>query len=265
MASREGERRCERTRTLSDKGTDLLEQQVSTFITRLFQAHRDLNMVLQERGSTDTLPEKRTLMGKHVTAYKKHFSESLEYLDRVNTLDSKREAAAHILIRDSIIGKAEAVLRGLDVILRSPSKRHSMSLKSDVSDKFTSVSERTQSSSSSSLRLKQSMKLQAQKAELRFAQREAILKCAKAEMVFNQTNLDADLEILDEVKKAAVASAEYQALCQELGDMSDSDVTEGDISDMPDFQLSNPLLVGTQLIHHQHQVSYVHADMLYAP
>ena len=205
-----------------------------------------LNTVLRERSSTDTLPEKRTLVGKHVTTYKKLSSEFLEYLDHVNTSDSKREAAAHILIRDSTFGLAEAVLCGLDVILRSPSKRHSMSPKSDVSDKFTSVSGQTQSSSTYSLRLKQSMKLQAQKAELRFAQREAILKHAKAEMVFNQSNLDTDFEILDKVKKAAVASAEYQALCQKLGDMSDSDVAVGDISDMPDFQLSNSLLVGTQ-------------------
>lgn len=53
------------------------------------------------------------------------------------------------------------------------------------------------SSSSSSMRVKQRLKVEAARAQLHFANQEAQLKRERAEMVFRQVSLDTDLEILE--------------------------------------------------------------------
>jgi hypothetical protein len=54
------------------------------------------------------------------------------------------------------------------------------------------------------------------RAALQFAVKEAELKKADAEMMLKKANIQTDLELLNKHREAAVATAEYHAVIEEL-------------------------------------------------
>ena len=134
----------------------------------------------------------------------------------MNTTDSEREAAAHSLIAKSLFAKAHAMLRGYNAIEQSLPRKCGPSLLRQ--SRAPSLKTNSFVSSTSS-RIRAEMTLARCNTELEFARRAADLKRAKTKTVLQQANLEADIELLEKSKMAAVATAELKALA--TGNQSD--------------------------------------------
>ena len=218
-----------RVRTLTPKGQETYEKRLADFNRNLVSISHEITDIVDDPQYTAdkliNLPEAdlvdlgQSIMSKY-ERYLNVYADVVTFLTSTNTEDSQKEMTVMSLKDRNLRDRVFKFLKDI-----KPSPEKPVSVKSEPKDNASQKSRSVASSNRtklSSVMLKQA-KVQAARVKVEFAEREAELQRLKAKITEEEmiaaaarqrqkSDLDAELTLLQNMKEAAAAEAEVEAL-----------------------------------------------------
>jgi len=218
-----------RLRTLTEKAEQNYLQSVQNYNKKLTLLKRNVDYEIgtfkSEEHDIETLIVCKNRTETSVTKYLDIADEFAQYLRRTNTQDSIRELDTHRLTYTALEDSVNIVLREMRRMIDNMMETRSNKSRS-------SRSKSSAKSTTTSVMIRMKAKVEATKASLDFAAKEAELKKAHAlveekamkadaELQRQKLSIQADLEFLNVQKEAEVAHVEYKAAIEEAESQDD--------------------------------------------
>lgn len=213
------------TRQLTDKGKEAFETEVRSFSGKLRVEQRYIDIIVLDIKEQTVVEENLAKqfieeIRKHFMAFKDISCQFYNFLCAQRTMEADRELSAHKVIALATEEKVFQVLEHLQEVIQSDydvsTTEKKVTLKEDpppIPQKETEQkSQKSGSTSSSSLFVKQKMKLEAAKVRAKYAQEEA-------ELIKSQASIQANLKILAVKREVEEAEGELRALSEVCSDV----------------------------------------------
>lgn len=184
---------------------------VQKYLTKLSCLQRNVDYEIETfkaetNHKVDSISVCRKRIENSLTIFLNLAKEFTAFLTRQNTAESLQELEKHrfkCTILENFVDETYREMRKL---------KENIAEKESIKSRTTKRSSRTGSTSST---VKMKAKAVAAKASLEFAEKESKLKKLEAEMQLKKMTIQADLELLDKQRQAAVATAEYKATVED--------------------------------------------------
>ncbi|XP_052817602.1 uncharacterized protein LOC128243724 isoform X1 [Mya arenaria] len=214
-----------RLRKLTEKGEELFETNKNKYVNKLSQIKENIKEIIRllaEKPDAErtVILQYRYQLSEFRSAYETESNKYIQFLISTNTEDSLREKEAEIKIRGHLVDNVEQVMEEIKFSIQQQrweiesarsSDSHTSSVKSNVSSRLAKQKAKSEAAKATLAFKKRQIEIIKQKAVL---EEEQIRTRAAAER--RKTELEADIELLDQEKDAFVSKVEYDTYRTEI-------------------------------------------------